>query len=50
MDDLGQPLPLLMAREIVLWSADRSNVLTASLYSPLIPKKRKETTTKKKTS
>ena len=31
MDDLGQPLRLLMAREIVLWSAERSNVVAAVL-------------------
>lgn len=31
MNDLGKPLPLLMAREILRWSAERSNVVAAIL-------------------
>ena len=32
MNDLGKPLPLLMAREILRWSAERSNVVAAILH------------------
>ena len=31
MNDLGKPLPLMMAREILRWSAEGSNVVTAIL-------------------
>ena len=31
MDDLGKPLPLLLAREMLRWSAERPNVVAAAL-------------------
>ena len=31
MDDLGRPLPLLLAREILRWSAEKPNVVAALL-------------------